>query len=52
MEMGNIFVPRVGVELTSLVVFQASVLTISPPRLLGVSTLTTPTVYEGPGLSG
>ena len=45
MEMGNI-VLRVGIELTSLA-FQASVLTITPPRLCDVTTLPTPTCLCG-----
>ena len=49
MKMGNI-VPRSGIRLTSLA-FQASVLTITPPRLPDVPTMLT-TTYVAPCLRG
>ena len=45
MKMGNI-VPTVGIEPTSLA-FQASVLTITPPRFPHVTILPTPTCLCG-----
>ena len=46
MNMGN-SVPKVGVEPTSLA-FEASVLTISPPKLPDVTIISTTTWYTTP----